>query len=70
MNARPPAVIELSAEDLTPKGEVFCPNPKAGMQRWNTHPRVFLHLGPDGALCPYCSTRYRLKAGVEPRAET
>ena len=37
MNARVPPVIELSPQDLTPKGEIYCPHPKAGMQRWDTH---------------------------------
>lgn len=60
MNARAPTVVELTAADLTPKGEIYCPHPKAGMQRWDTHPRVFLHMTPEGVMCPYCGTRYRL----------
>lgn len=59
-----PAVVELLARDLTPQGGVFCPNPKAGMKLWNSHPRVYLemvHLGE--AKCPYCGTVYRLKPG-------
>lgn len=65
----PTQVVELLAKDLTVSGETFCPNPKAHMQVWNTHPRVYLRLAPgaDGAAaeakCPYCSTVYRLKAG-------
>ena len=56
--------IELLAQDLNSHGGVFCPNPKAGMQLWNTHPKVFLDLSHTGqAKCPYCSTEYRLKAG-------
>ncbi len=55
--------IELLAKDLTPSGETYCPNPKAGMQVWNTHPRVFLNLSTGQAKCPYCGTVYRLKAG-------
>lgn len=59
-----PQAIELQAKDLTPAGETFCPNPKAGMALWNTHPRVFLNLSHGGeAKCPYCGTVYRLKAG-------
>lgn len=57
------AVVELLARDLTPAGETYCPNPKAGMQLWNTHPRVFLDLSHGEARCPYCGTVYRLKAG-------
>ena len=57
-------VIELLAADLTPGGETCCPNPKADMQLWNTHPRVFLKLSITGhAKCPYCGNEYRLKAG-------
>ena len=56
--------IELLATDLNNQGGVFCPNPKADMQLWNTHPKVFLDLAREGhAKCPYCSTEYRLKAG-------
>lgn len=64
---RPVPVIELLAQDLTPEGETFCPNPKAQMKLWNTHPRVFLTFNDDGqAKCPYCGTEYRLKAGEAP----
>ena len=55
--------VELLAKDLTPSGETYCPNPKAGMKIWNTHPRVFLCLKAGEAKCPYCGTVYRLKAG-------
>ncbi|NDC61832.1 MAG: zinc-finger domain-containing protein [Betaproteobacteria bacterium] len=56
--------IELLAIELNRHGGVFCPNPKAGMQVWNTHPKVFLDLSQTGqAKCPYCSTEYRLKPG-------
>ena len=63
-----PQAIELQAKDLTPAGETFCPNTKAGMQLWNTHPRVFLDLSHGEAKCPYCGTVYRLKAGETVRA--
>lgn len=50
--------VELSARDLP----AFCPNPS--MPVWNHHPRVFLDVGTTGsAMCPYCGTVYRLKAG-------
>ena len=53
------SVVELGAADLP----AFCPNKR--MSTWNAHPRVFLDLSHDGhARCPYCSTEYRLKAGV------
>jgi uncharacterized Zn-finger protein len=58
------AAIELLAKDLNRAGEVFCPNPKAGMQLWNAHPRVYLDVAHTGEVkCPYCGTVYRLKAG-------
>lgn len=51
-------VVELRAADLP----AFCPNPR--MPLWNHHPRVFLDVADSGeAMCPYCGTRYRLKAG-------
>ncbi|RMX04187.1 zinc-finger domain-containing protein [Corticibacter populi] len=60
----PVASVELLAKDLNGNGGVFCPNPKAGMQLWNAHPRVFLDIAQTGsARCPYCGTEYHLKAG-------
>lgn len=55
--------VELLAKDLTPSGETFCPNPKADMKLWNTHPRVYLKMTTGEATCPYCGTHYRLKVG-------
>ncbi|MBP7440882.1 MAG: zinc-finger domain-containing protein [Ottowia sp.] len=55
--------VELLAKDLTRAGKTYCPNPKAGMEIWNTHPRVFLDPKAGEAKCPYCGTVYRLKAG-------
>ncbi|KAF1050315.1 zinc-finger domain-containing protein [Xylophilus sp.] len=58
------ATVELLARDLNAQGGVFCPNPRAGMKLWNTHPRVFLDVARTGeARCPYCGTLYKLKAG-------
>ena len=58
------AVVELLAKELNDQGGVFCPNPKAGMALWNTHPKVYLDVAHAGAAkCPYCGTEYRLKAG-------
>lgn len=62
MSTQPP-VVELLAKDLTPAGETYCPNPKAGMHLWNMHPRVFLNMAHGEARCPYCGTVYRMKAG-------
>ena len=63
MTTNPTTPVLLLASDLTPQGGVFCPNPKAGMALWNTHPRVYLNMATGEARCPYCGTLYRLKAG-------
>jgi len=56
--------IELLASDLNREGGVYCPSPKAQMQVWNSHPKVFLNIAHSGsAKCPYCGTVYSLKAG-------
>jgi len=56
--------VELSASELNGNGGIFCPSPKAEMQIWNSHPRVFLDIAKTGsAKCPYCGTVYQLKAG-------
>lgn len=35
------------------------------MPLWSWHPRVFLDVVHESeAMCPYCGTRYRLKAGT------
>lgn len=53
------AVVELEGSELP----AFCPNPR--MPVWNHHPRVFLDVAHTGvAVCPYCSTEYRLKPGT------
>ena len=57
------AVVEVLAKDLNAQGGVFCPNPKADMKLWNTHPRVFLNMAQGEAKCPYCGTQYRMRAG-------
>ena len=50
--------IEVTAKDLP----LHCPTGQAKL--WCAHPRVFLDIAATGqALCPYCGTRYRLKAG-------
>ena len=57
-------VIELQATQLNANGGVYCPSPNAGMQTWNTHPKVYLDVAHTGhAKCPYCGTQYQLKAG-------
>ncbi|MHB1249338.1 MAG: zinc-finger domain-containing protein [Polaromonas sp.] len=56
--------VELLASELNAEGGVFCPNPKADMKVWNTHPKVYLDLAHTGqAKCPYCGTLYRLRDG-------
>ncbi|MDR2220828.1 MAG: zinc-finger domain-containing protein [Methylobacillus sp.] len=50
--------IEITAKDLP----LHCPTNETAL--WCSHPRVFLDLADTGrAMCPYCGTRYRLKAG-------
>jgi len=50
--------IEVSAKDLP----LHCPTTETAL--WCSHPRVFLDLTATGSvLCPYCGTKYRLKAG-------
>jgi len=50
--------IEVSAEDLP----LHCPTDEVAL--WCSHPRVFLDMAASGkAMCPYCGTKYRLKAG-------
>ncbi len=57
-------VVELLAKDLNGHGGVFCPNPKADMALWNSHPKVYLDVAKtSSAKCPYCGTVYQLKAG-------
>jgi uncharacterized Zn-finger protein len=57
-------LIELSAKDLNPQGGIHCPNPLAGMQVQDTHPKVYLLVAATGeAKCPYCGRVYQLKAG-------
>ncbi|MEY3954114.1 MAG: hypothetical protein RLZZ397_994 [Pseudomonadota bacterium] len=61
----PVRVVEVTAQDLTGHGTVFCPSPVAGMKTWDTHPRVALDVARLGhARCPYCGTEYRLKEGA------
>jgi uncharacterized Zn-finger protein len=50
--------IEVSAKDLP----LHCPTDAVAL--WCSHPRVFLDAAVTGeVLCPYCGTKYRLKAG-------
>ena len=56
--------VELLASDLNSQGGIYCPNQKADMKIWNSHPKVYLDIAHGGeAKCPYCSTVYTLKAG-------
>jgi uncharacterized Zn-finger protein len=56
--------VELKAADLNGHGGVFCPNPKADMTLWNSHPKVYVDVAKTGeAKCPYCGTVYKLAAG-------
>jgi len=54
--------VIVSSGDLNGHGGVFCPNPKADMKLWNSHPKVYLDVSKTGsAKCPYCGTLYTLK---------
>ena len=53
--------VEVTAADMP----LHCP--LASQKLWDSHPRVFLPIGDDGAaLCPYCGTRYVLRGSVKP----
>ncbi len=52
--------VEVTAADMP----LHCP--LASQKLWDSHPRVFLPIGDDGAaLCPYCGTRYILRGAVK-----
>ena len=56
--------IKLKASDLNAQGGIHCPSKQAGMQTWDTHPKVYLDVAQNGAAkCPYCGTQYVLAAG-------
>lgn len=58
--------VELAASDLNQHGGVYCPNPAAHMDLWNSHPKVYLDVAKTGeAKCPYCGTAYKLRAGEQ-----
>lgn len=58
MASQEPRTVEISARDLP----LHCPARETAL--WCSHPRIFLDPAVSGeALCPYCGTRYRLKAG-------
>ncbi len=51
--------IEVTAKDLP----LHCPTKEVAL--WASHPRVFLDVAQTGHVaCPYCGTKYKLKAGV------
>ncbi|MFJ5445913.1 zinc-finger domain-containing protein [Methylobacillus methanolivorans] len=50
--------IEVTAKDLP----LHCPTKEVAL--WCSHPRVFLDIAANGHVaCPYCGTKYKLKAG-------
>ena len=54
--------IVLDSQVLNGHGGVYCPNPKADMKLWNSHPKVYLDVARTGAAkCPYCGTEFTLK---------
>ncbi|MDP1657730.1 MAG: zinc-finger domain-containing protein [Methylotenera sp.] len=49
---------EVLAKDLP----LHCPTDEVAL--WSSHPRVFLDVAKTGQVaCPYCGTKYKLKAG-------
>lgn len=47
---------KVTSDDLP----LSCPMP--GMETWNAHPKVYLHLDEQGkAVCPYCGAEYILE---------
>lgn len=49
---------EALVKDLPP----YCPT--ATIAAWSSHPRVFLDVvATEHVACPYCGTKYKLKAG-------
>ena len=62
--------IELLATDLNAQGDVYCPNPKAHMQIYSSHPKVYLDVARTGcAKCPYCGTAYTLMTPIKTPAK-
>jgi uncharacterized Zn-finger protein len=56
--------ITVKAKDLNAQGGLFCPNKLAGMELWNSHPKVYVDVAKTGqAKCPYCGTVYKLADG-------
>ena len=56
-------VIEANAENKyqISKADLPLHCPMDGMSLWNSHPRVYLPLNPEGkAKCPYCGAEYTL----------
>lgn len=50
--------FEVTAKDLP----LHCPTKEVAL--WASHPRVFLDIAKTGHVaCPYCGTKYKLKAG-------
>jgi uncharacterized Zn-finger protein len=52
--------IEITVKDLP----LHCPT--VAVVAWSSHPRVFLDVAKTGQVaCPYCGTKYKLKAGEQ-----
>ena len=57
--------VQLQASDLDRNGGTYCPNPKADMKTWNTHPKVFIAFTDGRGVCPYCGTIYQVDASEQ-----
>lgn len=55
--------IDIKYTEITVKNlPLHCPTNEVAL--WASHPRVFLDIAANGHVaCPYCGTKYRLKAG-------
>jgi len=63
MNAEAPAASTAPSDRIqtVTRDQLPLSCPPAGEAVWNLHPRVYLPIAATGeAVCPYCSTRYRL----------
>tara|TARA_Y100001972_G_scaffold20462_1_gene24044 strand:+ start:760 stop:948 length:189 start_codon:yes stop_codon:yes gene_type:complete len=40
------------------KNVITCPNKKTPL--WNLHPKVYIELKKEVALCPYCGQKYKI----------
>ena len=64
MSATTATNVKLLAADLNLQGGIFCPNPKAHMKIWDSHPKVYLDVGKLEAVPEAASPTRRLWEGT------